>query len=820
MISGIAGGKEDCYTPTSLACFPEVCSRYFSQGSPGFCVTLEVTHIYYTVYTTAAPRTESAPQSPKTRELMQSVLMGSHSSQSSSFTDVDEEPEPEQAGAAAAQEPDNHDVKTGGERLNASLPPSQQGSKASLYQADGEASQPHSQPSPATDQRDSSLLNETLSVINEHISTLHSGPPQNKNPHAREEINDSASDYSTQMGGNPYSSEAETDGDDPEVLTEEFVRKWSPKRVANYLRKAGVDPRHCDVFEEQEISGDVFLEIDQSTIFLKEFDFGTMGRRLKTWHKIKAIHDEIWNGPRRTYPFESEDYQTERDRNVRKYDSASFLPRIPSLPGSTDGGRVSTSGDRQLGLAGPSSNPSLIHSSPQSPGISRHSSLRRVSFDRDATTNAYPHGRSATSASHYSTSRLAHSQDATPTRVDAPGSAGGYFSDAGTQHQPRRINKQSISYAGLTTPESAHGGDFESLTGGNTISGRTSQTVTSLETAKDSGSNGVRESKMSGFGTISSAFSHTKLRRAMGLRPSTAGQEKGKVNDKTTTSILPRSSAGDVPGRFSLGSKPSHEQGANSAESSLTDAAPPDIPRRSVVPRTKSKKDTSAYKQGLKKSTPREQIPHCDYYGWMKKRSSNLITGFQSRFFILHGRRLSYYYSENDAEEKGIIDISSHSVLPAEDLLISLHASLAPTKATPSSSSRASHTAETNGEKPKSAKPFTKPFLFKLVPPKAGSPHAVQFTKPTVHYFQVDDAAEGRAWMAALLKATIYRDMSLPIRTTNRQPTVSLRQAANINNRPPTLVQPVPTPSTEDLDNIPDEKEQVQVEIEPATHGD
>lgn len=730
--------------------------------------------------------------------------MASHSSQSSSFTE---------------QEPDNRDSEYG-EPEN-SLTTSQQGSKVSLHQPDGEASQANTQPSPATDQRDSSLLNETLSVINEHISTLHSGPSKNTKVNTRDEIADSSSDYSAHLGGNPYSSELDTDGDEPEVLTEEAVRTWSPKRVANYLRKIGVEPSHCDVFEEQEISGDVFLEIDQSTIFLKEFDFGTMGRRLKTWHKIKGVHDEIWNDSKPTYPFEGDDYSNERDRDVKKYDSANFLPRIPSLPGSTDGGRGSAV-DRQYGITAPSSDPSLNHTSSQSPEVaSGRSSLRKASFDREMTTlsdtTAYPRDRSATSASHYS-GRLANSQHATPSRLDTHDSAGGYFSDAGTQHQPRRINKQSISYAGLTTPESAHGADFESLAG-DTISGRTSQAVTNLETPKSS-TNAARDSKMSGFNTFSSAFSHKKFRRAMGLRPSSAGQEKGKGHDKLTSFFPPRTS-GDIPGRLSMGSKPSQDQGGNSAESSLTDTAPPDIPRRSVVPRTKSKKDTSAYKQGLKKSSPQEQIQDCDYYGWMKKRSSNLITSFQSRFFILQGRRLSYYYSENDAEEKGIIDISSHSVLPADDLFISLHASLAPTKATPSSKTRASHSTEATVEKPKLAKPFSKPFIFKLVPPKAGSPHAVQFTKPTVHYFQVDNAAQGRAWMGALLKATIDRDMNLPIRTTNRQATVSLRQAANLNNRPPTLGHPLPTPSIDDIDidGVKDEKE-VQVEIEPAAHDE
>ncbi|KAJ8608132.1 hypothetical protein MRB53_039811 [Persea americana] len=89
----------------------------------------------------------------------------------------------------------------------------------------------------------------------------------------------------------------------------------------------------------------------------------------------------------------------------------------------------------------------------------------------------------------------------------------------------------------------------------------------------------------------------------------------------------------------------------------------------------KTKKDTSAYQRGLEKKTPREMMDGCDYCGWMKKRSANLMTTWKPRLFVLRGRRLSYFYSENDTEEKGVIDISNHRVLPANNERITgLHA--------------------------------------------------------------------------------------------------------------------------------------------------
>jgi len=80
------------------------------------------------------------------------------------------------------------------------------------------------------------------------------------------------------------------------------------------------------------------------------------------------------------------------------------------------------------------------------------------------------------------------------------------------------------------------------------------------------------------------------------------------------------------------------------------------------------------------------------------------------------------------------------------------------------------------------------PFIFKLVPPKSGSSRTVQFTKPATHYFQVDNIQEGRLWMAALMKATIEIDLSRPVDTTNKQKTISLKQAQAMNQRPPALM--------------------------------
>ncbi|KAM0499650.1 hypothetical protein ACHAPB_005838, partial [Verticillium nonalfalfae] len=213
--------------------------------------------------------------------------------------------------------------------------------------------------------------------------------------------------------------------------------------------------------------------------------------------------------------------------------------------------------------------------------------------------------------------------------------------------------------------------------------------------------------------------------------------------------------------------------------------------------RRKGKKETSAYQRGLQKIGPKEAMKDADYSGWMKKKSSNLMTTWKPRLFVLKGRRLAYFYSEDDQQEKGLIDISFHRVLPADnEKLTGLHATLtgAGSAAAPAASTLAQpEVALDKGD--------DSMFIFKLVPPRTGLTRAVNFTKPTVHYFAVPNLQQGRLWMAALVKATIDRDDTQPITTTYQQKTISLAKARAMRHRPPALMNLDETPE-EDKKNV------------------
>ena len=161
-----------------------------------------------------------------------------------------------------------------------------------------------------------------------------------------------------------YINGQETDEEESHGLTELEVAQWSPSRVAEYLEDVGVEKPHCEVFREQEISGEVVLAMEQSAIFIKEFELGSVGRRLKTWQKIKALQDEVRLS---TLP-------SMRQRSVSEYSANG-----DETPG--DAGRArsaSTTASPYLGSAGrnPTSSRGSIHAVQNgvtpSPPVSQH----------------------------------------------------------------------------------------------------------------------------------------------------------------------------------------------------------------------------------------------------------------------------------------------------------------------------------------------------------------------------------------------------------------------------------------------------------------
>jgi len=766
-------------------------------------------------------------------------------------------------------------------------------------------------------------MSETLSVINEHITDMNS--PRSSFANSKRDTIGSV--YSTQpLNRFSYIPGHETDEDEHHYHSEDEVMAWSPDRVAEYLEDNGVEKMHCNVFREQEISGEVLLAMDQSSIFIKEFDLGPVGRRLKTWHKIKVLQDEVrQNAPpgvvRSTFEYpagvgaaDDRDSGAVRNRSstigtilpralstastrrsmdagALQYDTAPpySQPGSPTMthgPGATSPLQSMTSMSRAENTYRPSAqiirtmNHARRHSSIDSTSSAgtRLGHRKQPSIDQNwqpgqpAQVNgdsvAYGHTMST-----QSTANLSPNPDSSLIQPSSPGELDrGYFSSneadnrstrskltkkdpgAAISPVPSRPNsvltngRQSAQSGGIASSKS--GRDQVSSVGSivapqhltSAITAVTSKfgslrSVTSstpqskpITTMHDSANPVVTKLEYGTSASLNAAMASTSNIQAgsepssVDATPSPSSGKLGVLGNQKQKAMTLRTVSDAVTGKEKQmapivvdGVAPSTKEDLSSPP--RTDSTTPSTEARSfdlqksvdgqsrtstgsgskLMPpatsnrraRPKTKKATSAYTRGLVKKTPAEQIAGCDYSGWMKKKSGSLMTTWKSRLFILKGRRLSYYYRDDDREEKGLIDISFHRVLPAQnETLTGFHAAVTGAAATPTSPTNSS--TPTSAEKDLKANPPQGEaddglFIFKLVPPKSGLAKGVSFTKPTVHYFAVNSLQEGRLWMAALMKATIDRDEDGVVTTTYNQQTISLAKARARKERPPAL---------------------------------
>ncbi|KFY23755.1 hypothetical protein V493_05662, partial [Pseudogymnoascus sp. VKM F-4281 (FW-2241)] len=716
--------------------------------------------------------------------------------------------------------------------------------------------------------QESPVMNETLSVIQEHISNM--STPRNSGGGAaeRRERNDSGSEYSSHIDRRAsYINGSETDEEEERAFNRAEVSKWTFAQVAEHLAAAGVEQAHCDVFREQEISGDVLLGMDQSTIFLKEFELGPVGRRLKTWQKIKALQDEVHglmtpSGSRRAPSIYGSEIGSDAGGRPQYYSgSTRYSSQRQTGRLSSMGQSASAFADEQLrptiGQSRPSAasirefNHSRRHSSIDSPTLLNQAKFpdggpqattptmqtpghkKLPSFDRNWTMGDQPPSAGIRPASQAGNHPAASDEafpaitSTTPYDFDR-----GYFS--GTEAEGRTKNvlrkrtgshSRQSSYtdeqrlrSATTVNRHSRFGSIDSLQQpGLSPAGQKYYGVAGARRTPSVGSirpppppkdttpspmvtkldglpvGGPTKTQSGGraadwFGSLGGAAAA----RGGGFRAisdAVTGKERATRNgDQQLVSPTDSNRSPSRTGSSTPSGGPSFDlDSSNTSKSTILSAA-------ARTNRKKGKKETSAYTRGLQHIPPKEAMENCDYSGWMKKKSMNIMTTWKPRLFILKGRRLSYYYSETDTEEKGLIDISFHRVLPADnDRLTGLHATITGAISGPNSPQGAQTPTIADTDAAAEAEKGLKTeadsmFIFKLVPPRTGLSRAVTFTKPTVHYFAVPNIAQGRLWMAALMKATIDRDDTTPITTTYQQKTISLAKARAMRHRPPALM--------------------------------
>lgn len=699
-----------------------------------------------------------------------------------------------------------------------------------------------------------------------------------------------------------YIAGHETDEEERQTHTEEEVMMWTPARVSEYLEDHGVEKAHCEVFKEQEISGEVLLAMDQNSVFIKEFELGSVGRRLKTWHKIKALHEEVRQSASLRPARSASEYSTLLDgdednassgadagRNRSSTFGAPSLPRGLATKRQGDDGPVRST-TMQSNMSHSAAPPVVRRdNSGVSPlqsmtSMSRHENTYRPSAQGVRNLNHSRRHSSIDSTSTDGASRVGHRKQPSIERSWLPGQP----AQANGKHRHGHTASTDSQFVGrnqyldTTSPDDLDRGYFSS----NEADTRNRRSVLVKRNSASNSPNlfkngndstdgtfdinnqvdqmsrmeGVKRIMDMGFGSYRSTTSpttHSKptmtaqapvmppivtklepnFKQSLSAAPSSSSKTQDNASDASSEKATP-SPSGMNTGMFSSFSNARAKiTGLRSISDAVTkdekvmqphskpvtsptrtESSTPSTENRSMElnksdktsrtstgsgglmppppstkrPRARTKKLTSAYTRGLELKTPAEQMLTCDYAGWMKKKSSSLMTTWKPRLFILRGRRLSYYYSDDDTEEKGLIDISFHKVLPAHnETLTGFHATVTGAAANPSSPTY--NTTPTIAEQdlrdhpPRQGEEGDGLFIFKLVPPKAGLAKGVNFTKPTVHYFAVNSRQEGRLWMAALMKATIDRDDTGVVTTTYNQKTISLAKARARRERPPGL---------------------------------
>ncbi|GAP84495.1 putative SAM domain-containing protein [Rosellinia necatrix] len=735
--------------------------------------------------------------------------------------------------------------------------------------------------------QDSQVLHETLTVINEHITDLHS-PAQNGHMH---HATDSGSEYSSHIQDRlSYIQGEETDEEEEAPHSRAEVEAWTADDVAEYLFTMGVEKKHCEVFRDQEIAGEVLLGMDQSSLFLKAFDLGSVGRRLKTWQKIKSLQDEV-NGHslatrRQTYGSDagSEDSRATGRRRSRTntLTNAQRLSIIEDRPTSVHARRLSQT-PREAVTPGTPNSPNRLLDSPTKPSHQkrpsaasvrdlhhsrRHSSTdfrltvnppgsatgtpklsspgafpqtetshkKQPSFDRNWTMGAAPTQQPPRPLSSTGFQDITNASEPDVAQEPTNDLERGYFSGTELDGRRRTVLRKRDSVASHAHPSSyaeqqrvrsatalsrrsrLGSADFSRETtppsAAQMYYGTSGDHRRTTSTATTDSYRPPPPAKDGPSPTVTKLDNNARASPALGARPGAHGDWLSNTGGRIAGlgGLRAISDAVTSSDRLKIGSptdpsiKDSPLQSPTRTGSSTPSAGPsfdlesvdagrsphsstPASSRKNVK---KTKKETSAYLRGLQKTSPREAIKDADYSGWMKKKNSHFMTTWKPRLFVLKGRRLSYYYSEDDTEEKGLIDISFHRVLPADnERLTGLHATLTGASNTPMTpaDSNLPTLAESDAAAAAAIEKGTDSmFIFKLVPPRAGLSKAVNFTKPTVHYFAVPNLQQGRAWMAALMKATIDRDDSQPMTSTYQQKTISLTKARQMRHRPPALM--------------------------------
>lgn len=525
------------------------------------------------------------------------------------------------------------------------------------------------------------------------------------------------------------------------------VAFWSPQQVSSYFQSLNFEPSVANKFLIHQITGDILFELDLT--HLKELEIDKFGTRFQIYKEIENLRNRQSEKLRTVSPnsTNSTTYYSNSSSAINVSNNNEFANNSnEAFRNSSDSMK-----QKQLGLM-----PSPVYQKGHERKRSKSFDGLDSSMNRDyqfgdntiATTELYKTKTegvtSRPTSSIYEASMNSHSRQQsgskTPTRL-------GYHTRQSSSNTHRR---HSSIFSFFSNNEDSIKTTNKNLDSTPKIFSPNITTPTNDTTISPTKSN-----RQSGY------FSPQKLKKSFLLDSPIVTNidivDQDNFSPKKSKSVSHKNKDGDD-------SKQINDEKRSTSDSTTTRSRLKTLRTTSTQNfknlTTSKKSKTSAFQEGIQEVSPDEAIKSANYSGWMSKRSGNTLS-WRSRYFTLHGTRLSYFTSLKDKREKGLIDITAHKVIPV-------------------------HTEqEVSGNNDKyvalyaSSTGFGR-YCFKLVPPAPGFKKGLTFTQPKVHYFAVDSQDDMRGWMKALMTATIDIDDTVPVVSSCSTPTITLAKAQEL----------------------------------------
>lgn len=560
--------------------------------------------------------------------------------------------------------------------------------------------------------------------------------------------------------GNPGAKSPQTYSSllDPLPLNPKTALSWTSAQVSNYFRSLKFDNETADKFTIHQVDGSILFELDLA--HLKELDIEKFGTRFQIYKEIENLKN-IVNGDNK------KDEKNDLIHNANRSYKGQNLSEFPASNEESSEYKKTLMPSASLFQK---SHQRKLSSTDQSNFQKTHN-RRTSSMDQSNSFQNHRRNNSSIDGGYQKFHQRKRSNSIGDMKLDRNYQFGDSDKQADIESRPSSsvyeasINSHNRQLSGSKTPTQLGYHTRQS----STNSQRRHSNILSFFGKDDDSKKNVSAPKVISpklkSNNLDGATSPSKLKRHSGFF-SPQKQPKSTLLDSPVNNSEPNLSSPKKSKSISYKDISNKEVDDKRIMSDTTTST---ISRLKTLRTTSTqnfknlttskKSKTSAFQEGIQEVLPDDAIKTANFSGWMSKRSGNTLS-WRSRYFTLHGTRLSYFTSLKDKREKGLIDITAHKVVPVvteemagnNDKFVALYAS---------------------------STGFGR-YCFKLVPPAPGFRKGLTFTQPKVHYFAVDDQEDMRGWMKALMTATIDIDDSVPVVSSCSTPTVSLAKAQEL----------------------------------------